>query len=270
MVGSGTSSAPGEAEQLLEGYVQEFTAQGFCVIPDALKRNELEAMRLAFDADRLAHPRCWELRGSSRDELGLPGTTGPIDARGESKAARQGVGESGRWQSEPLPRTDAFDCCIWHPTVLPLLERLLGPTLRLNGLSAMSRDPVLEPVPPERNGAHWQLFHREEGASFAPDHPFCMRTSMVLYCASASCIATLALAPFHEHPQRLLSPRCLCAGFADLDDCDEHSHCFSIVPESLAAKHALPYRTDQSSGRTVIDQPFTDRMWVKGSQLHQC
>ena len=97
----------------------------------------------------------------------------------------QGVGESGRWQSEPLPRTNAFDHCIWHPTVLPLLEHLLGPTLRLNGMSAMSRDPVLEPVPQERNGAHWQLFHREEGASFAPDHPFCCRTSMVLFCKSA-------------------------------------------------------------------------------------
>ena len=208
--------------------VQDVAEQGYCVVPGALGADELATMREAFDADRRAHPRCWELRGSSRDELGLPGTEGPVDAMGEWEVAAQGVGESGRWQSEPLPRTDAFDYCIWHPRVLPLLERLLGPTLRLNGMSAMSRDPVSEPVPPERNGAHWQLFHREEGASFAPDHPFCMRTSMVLFY---------------------------------LDDCDEGSHCFSIVPESLATKKALPHRTDPTSGRTVIDQPFTERMW---------
>lgn len=109
-----------------------------------------------------------------------------MDAQGEWEAAMAGVGESGRWQSEPLVRTDAFDGCIWHPVVLPLLERLLGPTLRLIGMSAMSRDPVGEAVPQARGGAHWQLFHREEGASFAPEHPFCMRTSMVLYCESSS------------------------------------------------------------------------------------
>lgn len=60
--------------------------------------------------------------------------------------------------------------------------------------------------------------------------------------------------------------RChVCAEFADLDDCDEGSHCFSIVPESLEEKKALPYRTDPISGRTVIDQPFTDRMCVGGT-----
>lgn len=37
----------------LEGYVEEFSAQGFCVIPNALEPTELAAMRTAFDKDRL-------------------------------------------------------------------------------------------------------------------------------------------------------------------------------------------------------------------------
>lgn len=200
---------------------------GFAVIPNALSPVELERMRRAFDADRAEHPANWELRGSSRDSPGAPGQTGPVDAMGETEAAAAGIGESGRWQTEPLPRTDAFDACIWHGNIFPLLSALLGPTLRFEGLSAMSRDPVAEPVPPERNGAHWQLLHREEGASIAPEHPYCMRTSMVLYY---------------------------------LDDCDQGSHCFSIVPESLDEKRSLPYKTDDS-GRSIIDDGFTDRMW---------
>ena len=37
----------------MEGYVEEFSAQGFCVIPNALTPTELAAMRTAFDNDRL-------------------------------------------------------------------------------------------------------------------------------------------------------------------------------------------------------------------------
>jgi len=60
---------------------------------------------------------------------------------------------------------------------------------------------------------------------------------------------------------------CIRVDVADLDDCDEDSHCFSIVPESLDAKKALSYRTDPDSGRTTIDEPFTDRMCAARSHL---
>ena len=50
----------------LERYVGEFARHGFCVLPDALDTAALARMRAAFDGDRAAHPRCWELRGSSR------------------------------------------------------------------------------------------------------------------------------------------------------------------------------------------------------------
>jgi hypothetical protein len=32
------------------------------------------------------------------------------------------IGESGRWQTEPLPRTAALDRCIWHPSTFGLLR----------------------------------------------------------------------------------------------------------------------------------------------------
>ena len=48
-------------EPKLEGYIDEFSAQGFCVIPNALEPTELAAMRTAFDTDRLSEhsvPTC--------------------------------------------------------------------------------------------------------------------------------------------------------------------------------------------------------------------
>lgn len=183
-------------------------------IPNALGAAEISQLRAAFDSDRRQWPDEWEVRGSSRDG-------------GE-------VGESGRWQSEPCPRSDSFDGLIWHPSTFALLKTLMGedtvrrprhvaasyfaPRLRrplcclpdrrlqvrFHGLSLMSRDPVSDPLPPDK-AAHWQMWcapparpdparalalmlstcvtrcrHREEGGSFAPDHPFCMRTCMVL------------------------------------------------------------------------------------------
>jgi hypothetical protein len=196
----------------------------YCVIPDALSTGELQEMREAFDQDRRDNQDCWGLRGQSRDG----------DAHWSSCGGE--VGERGRWQTEPLVRTRAFDRCIWHPKTFPLLSRLMGRgTMRLVHLSAMSRDPVADPAPEGMpDNIHWQLWHREGGGSFAPDHPFCLETTMVLYY---------------------------------LDDCTAGSHCFSVVPESLAEKQRLPWRMEPIGGaraagrRAVIDQPFTERMW---------
>ena len=136
-----------------------------------------------------------------------------------------GQGERGRWQTEPLVRTSAFDSCIWHPKTFPLLTKLMGrDTMRLIHLGAMSRDPVTEPAPEGMpDDIHWQLWHREQGGSFAPEHPFCLQTTMVLYY---------------------------------LDDCTEGSHCFSVVPESLASKKQLPYRMEGEG--SVHKQSFLD------------
>ena len=213
----------------IKAHVRQFEQRGYTTVPNALSGAELQALRHAFDTDRRDNPLRWELRGRSQDSLDMPGAVGPVDARQEWTAQAEGVGESGRWQTEPLPRTDAFDGTIWHPRTFPIVERLMGPTLRFHGLSAMSRDPVLEPVPVAMNGAHWQLWHREGGGQFAPRHPFCMATCMVLYY---------------------------------LDDCSMDSHCFSVVPESLQAKRQLPWKLRPGTDKAVIDQPFNNgRMW---------
>jgi hypothetical protein len=198
-------------DELLDRQVQEFTERSFVVIPNALSPEEVASMRDAFDLDRREYPLCWQLRGRSKDG-------------GE-------MGESGRWQTEPICRTDAFDSCINHPSTFPLLSRLMGvETMRMIHMSAMSRDPVPEPAPAGMpDNIHWQMWHREQGGSFAPDHPFCMQTAMVLYY---------------------------------LDDCDPGSHCFSVVPESLAAKKALKWHTPEGRGfSATVDEPFIERMW---------
>eukprot|EP01050_Picozoa_sp_SAG11_P001832 SAG11_NODE_86_length_17300_cov_11.466717_4_plen_64_part_00 len=48
-----------------------------------------------------------------------------------------------------------------------------------------------------------------------------------------------------------------------LDDCDDRSHCFSVVPESLAAKKALRWHLPAARGgkTAVVDEPFVERMW---------
>ena len=92
----------------------------------------------------------WQLRGQSRDG-------------GET-------GESGRWQTEPLCRTDAFDACIYHPATFPLLSRLMGPeTMRLVHMSAMSRDPVRAPAPAGMpDSIHWQMWQDLSLPPFLP------------------------------------------------------------------------------------------------------
>ena len=210
MAAGAPMEAAAEDDGLLAAQTEEFVARGFCVVPAALSAAELASMREAFDADRRAVPHEWQLRGQSRDG-------------GE-------VGEKGRWQTEPLCRTTAFDSCIWHPKTFPLLQAVMGrETMRLHHMSAMSRDPVEEEPAPEMHGYHVQMYHREQGGAFSPDHPYCCQTMMVLYY---------------------------------LDDCTADSHCFSVVPESLEAKKALPWRmTDGESAHAQIDEPFIERMW---------
>jgi hypothetical protein len=93
--------------------VRQFEEQGFVAIPGALSTAEVSAMREALATDRAKHAGAWELRG--------------MDHGG----GLQQIGESGRWQSEPLPRTDAFDGCIAHPSVIGLLRHVRHATPRL-------------------------------------------------------------------------------------------------------------------------------------------
>ena len=54
-----------------------------------------------------------------------------------------------------------------------------------------------------------------------------------------------------------------------LDDCEPGTHCFSVVPESLAAKKALSWQVPEGGSAATIVEPFIDRMWrnLPGSAL---
>jgi hypothetical protein len=125
------------------------------------------------------------------------------------------TGESGRWQSGEVLRTStaAFAPVVSHPRVLQLAAALIGDSARHGGCSAMWREPVPDPPPADvpaayrEQGIHWQLWHRESGGTTSPDHPRVIPSLQVIVL---------------------------------LDDCDEESHCFSVVKESVEDKLALP------------------------------
>ena len=158
----------GELDATTQAQVAEFEAQGYCVIPDGLAADEVRAMKRAIAHDRAAHPGCWELRG--------------MDHHGNQQGE---VGEKGRWQSELLPRTTAFDDCTAHPAVVPLVRHIMGPEMRFAWLSVMVRDPVPEPVPPGQHAWH-QLWHRESGGATDPSHPYHIDSIMVLFYLDAA------------------------------------------------------------------------------------
>jgi hypothetical protein len=98
------------------------------------------------------------------------------------------VGESGRWQTDELLRTETAAVAIVarHPALMQLAAALIGPAARFAGVGAMWREPVPGPpppgVPPEYSaaGIHWQLWHRQPWAVelsrrrlayFIRDHP---------------------------------------------------------------------------------------------------
>lgn len=148
------------------------------------------------------------------------------------------TGESGRWQSGDVLRTStsAFASVVAHPRILQLVAALIGPAARYSSCSAMWREPVLASPPdsvPEAyqsKNIHWQLWHREAGGTTSPDHPRCIPTLQVI---------------------------------VYLDDCDESSHCFSVVPESVEDKLRLP--TEVIDGRMrVVPSSLTgaDDMWT--------
>lgn len=171
--------------------------------------------------------------------------------RGKDHTAENGpVGESGRWQSGDVLHTSAaeFERVVRHPLVLQLVAELIGPAARYRGCSAMWREPVTHAPPSDLPAGyavqdppiHWQLWHREAGGMHVPWHPLCIPSlQLIIY----------------------------------LDDCDDRSHCFSVVPESVAEKRDLPItqlpRTDGShnklSGRTVVEPASltgSERMWA--------
>lgn len=114
---------------------------------------------------------------------------------------------------ELLHRTDALDGLLHHPAVMPMVRAILGDAALFSHASFMRREPCDADVPDDRDGGDplclSRNWHREyagivEGAEA---NPYYAPAVLVIYY---------------------------------LDDVDENSHCTSLIPESAAAKRALP------------------------------
>ena len=164
------------------------------IVPAALSAAEVASLNAAIDRDRELHPADW-VRG--QPEGSLPTEVG---------------GAPHRFQSvHILTTTDEFDLTLRHPSVWPLIQRLMGGDAAFDEVSVMVRAPCpdVATVASTTGGApvHEQSWHRDHAlADHDPDHPLALKNlSLVWY----------------------------------LDACDGESHAFSLVPESADSKKAV-------------------------------
>lgn len=226
------------APEWVEAQVTALESAGFVVIPDALAAEEVSKMRACAEADRQQNPERWSMLGPGSQgwpELDdaarkkVMGMGGGIDEKRKIEIA---TGEAGRWQTANnslLYDSEAFDAATVAPRVLTVVDRLMGGKLVCNTLDCMWRAPVPE-APPPGEVAHHQMWHREAGAAFDPHAPRCIDMIQVIYY---------------------------------LTDVSSATHCFSSVPESLAAKRALPARPVDKAGRPpfVVDDYDPKSAW---------
>lgn len=139
--------------------VDFFAEHGYVVLGNALGSAEVAALNSAIDADRTAHPALWQARG-----------------------------EGGRIQSvTALLSCRGFDATIRHPSVLPVIEEIMGSELCFEEFSIMLRPAYAgEPLAPSwhRDTAHWT------------GHSLCVKNlSLVYYLtdvdASSHCFAVV-------------------------------------------------------------------------------
>lgn len=194
--------APDDAAWL-DAAEELFRAQSYVIIPGALSATEVAAINAAIDRDRVEHPFDWDgTRGG--DPGALPAVVGGAPHRYQSVGI--------------LERTDAFDGTICHPSVWPLIQRLMGGDACFDEASIMVREacPDEAHAPSMTGGApvHEQHWHRDGGAqNHAPEHPLLLRNLSLVWI---------------------------------LDDCDDTSHAFSLVPESVERKRALMREIDNT------------------------
>jgi hypothetical protein len=166
-----------------------FADNGYVVIPDALTDREVAAANAGIDADRAAHPKYWEPR-----PIGSGGLAVGCDA------------------PELLNRTEALDGLAHHPSIVPLVRRILGPGARLSGLTYLRRESCPVSPPADLDGdplCLTRVWHREDSGNVegAEMNAFFVPAVQVIFY---------------------------------MDAVDAESHCFSIIPESVETKRKLP------------------------------
>lgn len=187
----------------MEDQLKHFAENGFVIIERALSSDEVDRVNDGIAADQAANPKPWE--------------PGP----------RPGFITVGCGAPELMQRTDALDGIPNHPSVVPLVKRILGEDAQFCNLSFMRREPCHADPPEDIDGddplALSRNWHREysgivEGAD---DNEYFTPGIQVIY---------------------------------NLDDTDPAIHCTSIIPESAETKRQFPKvrDADNSWGKDVL------------------
>ena len=193
-----------------------FAETGYVVVHEALAPKEVATVNDGIDADRASHPEYWG--------------PGPRP---------QGHVAVGCVAPELMHRTKALDGVVHHPSVVPLMHRILGQGIQVSYLSFLRREPCAVEPTADINGGDplclEQKWHREyEGIVEDADRNefFCPSIQVIYY----------------------------------LDDVDAECHCTSIIPESAETKRQLPKTRDNYSIQPVLGSPLTPRpnMWGDG------
>ena len=182
----------------MDDQLRFFADNGYLVLRDALTDEEVSAANDAIEADRTAYPEHWEPGLVASGHLAV-GCDAP----------------------ELLHRTEALDGFVQHPSIVPLVDSILGPGAKLSGLTYLVRESCLVQPPGDLDDGEplglTRVWHREdsgniEGAEM--NEFFAPALQAIIY----------------------------------LDDVDEETHCFSIIPESAETKRQLPKSKGGSNG----------------------
>ena len=148
----------------MEDLLKHFKENGFVIIERALSPDEVARVNDGIAADQAANPKPWE--------------PGP----------RPGFISVGSGGPELMHRTDALDAIPNHPSVVPLVKRILGEDAQFCNLNFMRREPCHADPPEDIDGddplALSRNWHREysgivEGANDNEYTPRAFRSSTI-------------------------------------------------------------------------------------------
>jgi hypothetical protein len=125
--------------------LQEFAANGFLVIPDALSDADVAHLNRAFDEELVERPEMW-----------IPKTPGRLD------------------NPNVLLASDAFDRAIFNARMLRVVMTLMGDDTCLDEFFLMIRAPRDEPGDPS-------LWHWHRDMPHDPGHPLALAYLSVMY-----------------------------------------------------------------------------------------
>ena len=131
---------------------------------------------------------------------------------------------------ELMQRTEALDGMVHHPSIMPLVRRILGEGVQVSGVNYFRREPCLVEPTSDINGGDplclEQKWHREySGIVEGADRNEFYSPSIQVICY--------------------------------MDDVDAETHCTSIIPESAETKRQLPKTKDSYNFKPALGSTLT-------------